>query len=248
MAGHSQFKNIMHRKGVRTPSGPRSSPSSSARSPSPPLGAADPNANPRLRAAMIAAREANMPRDNIDRAIKRGSGERRRQLRRDPLRGLRADRRGADRRGADRQPQPHRGRDPLDLPSTAAISASPAAVASCSTASACRSAAGRQRGRGAGEGDRGRRRRRRERPRARACTRSTLPRRTSTRSREALEEVAGGEPRSQLSWQAQDTSPVEGETAEPCLDLIGALEDHDDVQNVYANFEVSDDALAKFAA
>jgi transcriptional/translational regulatory protein YebC/TACO1 len=32
------------------------------------------------------------------------------------------------------------------------------------------------------------------------------------------------------------------------LDLIAALEDNDDVQNVYANFEVSDDALAKFAA
>lgn len=30
--------------------------------------------------------------------------------------------------------------------------------------------------------------------------------------------------------------------------LIAALEDNDDVQNVYANFEVSDDALAKFAA
>ena len=38
------------------------------------LGAADPDANPRLRAAMIAARENNMTRDTIDRAIKRGSG------------------------------------------------------------------------------------------------------------------------------------------------------------------------------
>jgi transcriptional/translational regulatory protein YebC/TACO1 len=41
---------------------------------------------------------------------------------------------------------------------------------------------------------------------------------------------------------------VEGETAQTLLDLIAALEDNDDVQNVYANFEVSDDALAKFAA
>src|SRR2546428_3763189 len=38
------------------------------------LGAVEPNANPRLRAAMIAAREANMTRDTIDRAIKRGVG------------------------------------------------------------------------------------------------------------------------------------------------------------------------------
>ena len=35
----------------------------------------DPNSNPRLRMALIEARSANMPRDNIDRAIKKGSGE-----------------------------------------------------------------------------------------------------------------------------------------------------------------------------
>ena len=76
MAGHSQFKNIMHRKG---PPGRGQQAkiftklireiTTAAR-----LGAADPAANPRLRAAMIAAREANMTRDTIDRAIKRGSG------------------------------------------------------------------------------------------------------------------------------------------------------------------------------
>ena len=35
----------------------------------------DPGTNPRLRMALIEARAANMPRDNIDRAIKKGSGE-----------------------------------------------------------------------------------------------------------------------------------------------------------------------------
>ena len=44
------------------------------------------------------------------------------------------------------------------------------------------------------------------------------------------------------------TAPVEGETVQALIDLIAALEDNDDVQNVYANFEVSDEALAKFAA
>src|SRR5918996_4053726 len=39
------------------------------------LGGADPAHNARLRAAMLAAREANMPTDNIQRAIKRGTGE-----------------------------------------------------------------------------------------------------------------------------------------------------------------------------
>ena len=49
-------------------------------------------------------------------------------------------------------------------------------------------------------------------------------------------------------WRPKTTAPVEGETVQSLLDLIAALEDNDDVQNVYANFEVSDDALAKFAA
>ena len=75
MAGHSQFKNIMHRKGRQDAQRAKiftkliREITTAAR-----LGAADPNANPRLRAAMIAARENNMTRDTIDRAIKRGSG------------------------------------------------------------------------------------------------------------------------------------------------------------------------------
>src|SRR5258707_2979801 len=75
MAGHSQFKNIMHRKGRQDAQRGKiftkliREITTAAR-----LGAADPNSNPRLRAVMIAAREANMTRDTIDRAIKRGSG------------------------------------------------------------------------------------------------------------------------------------------------------------------------------
>ncbi len=59
----------------RTKSAPRSSPRSSGNS-RPPLAPVlpDPAANPRLRAAVLAARQANMPKDTVDRAIKRGSG------------------------------------------------------------------------------------------------------------------------------------------------------------------------------
>jgi YebC/PmpR family DNA-binding regulatory protein len=74
MAGHSQFKNIMHRKGaqdkkrakvftrlireltVAVKAGP------------------DPDANPGLRSAIAAARAANMPKDNIERVIKKATG------------------------------------------------------------------------------------------------------------------------------------------------------------------------------
>ena len=75
MAGHSQFKNIMHRKGAQDARRARQFAkiireiTVSARQ-----GLPDPASNPRLRAAVIAARQANMPKDTVDRAIKKASG------------------------------------------------------------------------------------------------------------------------------------------------------------------------------
>jgi transcriptional/translational regulatory protein YebC/TACO1 len=66
--------------------------------------------------------------------------------------------------------------------------------------------------------------------------------------REALEKSLGQPSVAKLTWRPKTTTPVDGDAAQTLLDLIAALEDNDDVQNVYANFEVSDDALAKFAA
>jgi YebC/PmpR family DNA-binding regulatory protein len=75
MAGHSQFKNIMYRKGAQDAKRARAFTklirelTVAARS-----GLPDPAANPRLRSAVIAARTANMPKDTIERAIRRGAG------------------------------------------------------------------------------------------------------------------------------------------------------------------------------
>src|SRR5215510_9561502 len=75
MAGHSQFKNIMYRKGAQDAKRAKvftkiiRELTVAAKT-----GQADPNANPRLRAAMIADRQSNMPRDTMERAIKRGAG------------------------------------------------------------------------------------------------------------------------------------------------------------------------------
>ena len=75
MAGHSQFKNIMHRKGAQDIKRAKMfnkfarEIAVAAKS-----GLPDPAANPRLRAAIIAARAQNMPKDNIDRAIKKAAG------------------------------------------------------------------------------------------------------------------------------------------------------------------------------
>jgi YebC/PmpR family DNA-binding regulatory protein len=75
MAGHSQFKNIMHRKG-RQDAAKSKLFGKLAReiTVSAKLGLPDPVMNPRLRAAIIAARAENMPKDNIERAIKKAAG------------------------------------------------------------------------------------------------------------------------------------------------------------------------------
>src|ERR1700719_751589 len=75
MAGHSQYKNIMHRKG-RQDAAKSKLFGKLAReiTVSSKLALPDPNMNPRLRAAIIAARAENMPKDNIERAIKKSQG------------------------------------------------------------------------------------------------------------------------------------------------------------------------------
>src|ERR671919_606132 len=75
MAGHSQFKNIMHRKGRQDAQKSKLF-SKLAReiTVAAKLGMPDPAMNPRLRAAVLAARAENMPKDNIERAIKKATG------------------------------------------------------------------------------------------------------------------------------------------------------------------------------
>ncbi|KGM30982.1 YebC/PmpR family DNA-binding transcriptional regulator [Inquilinus limosus] len=76
MAGHSQFKNIMHRKGAQDAKRAKIFTKLQREiTVSAKLGLPDPAMNPRLRAAIQAARKENMPKDNIDRAIKRATGD-----------------------------------------------------------------------------------------------------------------------------------------------------------------------------
>ena len=76
MAGHSKWANIQHRKGRQDAKRGKiftkliKEITVSAR-----MGGGDINFNPRLRMAIAQAKEENMPADNIDRAIKRGTGE-----------------------------------------------------------------------------------------------------------------------------------------------------------------------------
>ena len=76
MSGHSKWATIKHAKGAADAKRGQmftkfiKEISIAAR-----MGGGDPNANPRLRTAILKARGANMPKDNIERAIKKGTGE-----------------------------------------------------------------------------------------------------------------------------------------------------------------------------
>jgi YebC/PmpR family DNA-binding regulatory protein len=76
MSGHSKWANIKHKKGAADAKRGKvftkliKEITVAAR-----FGGGDPNANPRLRSAILAAKAENMPKDNMERAIKKGTGE-----------------------------------------------------------------------------------------------------------------------------------------------------------------------------
>jgi YebC/PmpR family DNA-binding regulatory protein len=76
MAGHSKWANIKHRKGAQDAKRGKiftkiiKELTVAAR-----IGGGDPDCNPRLRTAVDKAKQANMPKDNVDRAIKKGTGD-----------------------------------------------------------------------------------------------------------------------------------------------------------------------------
>jgi len=64
----------------------------------------------------------------------------------------------------------------------------------------------------------------------------------------ALEEALGEAQSVRAVWKPQTSAPVDEDKAQSVLKLIATLDDDDDVQNVYANFEVSDEVMAKLSA
>src|SRR6266542_1551194 len=219
MAGHSQFKNIMHRKGRQDAARSRLF-SKLAReiTVAAKLGVPDPNMNPRLRAAILAARAENMPKDNIERAIivevltdnrNRTASDVRSAFSKS---GGHLAETGAvaflfDRVGmVEFDAKVASDDEMLD----AAIEAGADDVASTSSGHEVYVGQGRLR------------------EVARAL------------------EAKFGEPRkAALVWKPQSTIGLDDEQGEKLLRLIETLEDRDDVQNVYANFEVSDALMAR---
>jgi transcriptional/translational regulatory protein YebC/TACO1 len=66
--------------------------------------------------------------------------------------------------------------------------------------------------------------------------------------RDALESRFGPAESARLGWRPRTTAAIDEETATTVFKLVETLEDSDDVQNVYANFEVAEDVMARLGA
>jgi len=248
MAGHSQFKNIMHRKG-RQDAVKSKLFSKLAReiTVAAKMGMPDPAMNPRLRAAIIAARTENMSKDSIDRAIKKalgGDAEAYDEIRYEGYGpgGIAVivevltdnrNRTASDVRsyftktggnlaetGAVSFMFDHMGVVEFDAKAASADAMLEAAI-------------------DAGADD----------------VVSNETGHEVYASQDSFAHVARtlearfGEPRKAgLVWKPQNTVAVDDEKGEKLFKLMEMLNEHDDVQNVYANFEMSDALMAKMGA
>jgi len=245
MAGHSQFKNIMHRKGRQDAQksklfGKLAREITVAAK----LGTPDPNMNPRLRAAIIAARQENMPKDNIERAVKKALGNEGENY--DEIRyegygpggvAVIVEALTDNRNRAASDIRSFFTKSGGNLGETGSVSfmfdrtgiieydrsvADDDAVLDAAIEAGADDVV-------SGEG-------------GHEIYASTEGYRDVAKALEAK----FGEPRkAALIWKPQNTVAVDDETGEKLLKLMDLLNEHDDVQNVYANFEVSDALMAK---
>ena len=249
MAGHSQFKNIMHRKGAQDARRGRQFAklireiTVAARH-----GLPDPAANPRLRAAMAAGRQANMPKDTIDRAIKKaigaGGSDDYAEVRYEGygpagvaiiVEALtdNRNRTASDIRSAFAK---HGGA----LGETNAVSflfnrlgviRYPASAGTADDVLAAAIEAGAENVESDAEGHE-----------------ITTAAEDFFAVRDALEAHLGAPESARLDWRPTTTVALDEQRAASVLKLLDVLDDSDDVQNVYANFDIPDAVMQKLSA
>ena len=248
MAGHSKFKNIMHRKGKQDKARAKvftkiaREITLAAKN-----GLPDPAMNPKLRLALQAARAENMPKDNIERAIKKATGGDAEDI--VPVRyegygpgGVaivvealteNRNRTGAAVRAAFSK---HGG----NLGATGSVShmfdhvgeiAYPPEAGNADTILEAAVDAGADDALSDEDGH--------------LITTSFDSLGTVA---SALEEALGEAKSVKAVWRPNITSDVDEGNAATILKLIDVLEDDDDVQSVYANFEISDEIMTKLTA
>ncbi len=248
MAGHSQFKNIMHRKGrqdaVKSKIFGKLAREITVAAKS---GMPDPAMNARLRAAIIAARAENMSKDSIDRAIKKSQGgdaEAYDEIRYEGygpggvavIVEVLTDNR--NRTASD--VRSYFTKTGGNLAETGAVSfmfdhvgviefdakvASPDAMLEAAIEAGADDVVSGENGH-----------------------EIYAPQESFAEVARALETKFGEPRKSGLVWKPQNTIALDDEKGEKVLKLMELLNEHDDVQNVYANFEVSDALMAKMGA
>ena len=244
MAGHSQFKNIMHKKGKQDAIRSKLF-SKFAReiTVAAKMGMPDPAMNPRLRLAVLAARQENMPKDNIERAIKKavgGDAENYDEVRYEGYApggvAVIIEALTDNRNRTAGEVRSYFTKAGGALAETGAVSFMfdhvgsieyPGTVGSEDAVMEAALEAGADDVISGEEGHE---------------VITTIE--SFTEVAKALEAKFGEPRKSKLVWKPQNTITVDDEAGEKILKLIGNLEDNDDVQNVYANFEISD-ALVK---
>ena len=248
MAGHSQFKNIMYRKGAQDKKRSKLfSKLSREITIAAKVGGSDPASNPRLRLAIQNARGQSMPKDNIERAVKKSEGGDADTYEEMRYEGYGSggvavivealtDNRNRTASAVRATFSKHGG----NLGETGSVSfmfdrvgqvAYPVAAGDADAVFEAALEAGADDVESSDEGH------------SIICGFEDLG------DVAAALEKALGEPESVGPiWKPQTMTPVDEDKASSLMKLIATLEDDDDVQNVYANFEVSDDVMAKLTA
>jgi YebC/PmpR family DNA-binding regulatory protein len=247
MAGHSQYKNIMHRKGRQDAMRSKLF-SKLAReiTVAAKMGTPDPNMNPRLRAAILAARAENMPKDNIQRAINKAAGadgENYEEIRYEGYgpggAAIIVEAMTDNRNRTASDIRSYFTKSGGNLAETGAVSFmfdrvglvefAPEATDADTMLEAAIEA-------GAEDVVSS------EHGHEVYCEQTSLNEVTKT-----LEDKFGEPKASKLVWKPQTPVAVDDETGEKIMKLMESLEEHDDVQNVYGNFELSETLVQKMA-
>jgi YebC/PmpR family DNA-binding regulatory protein len=245
MAGHSQFKNIMHRKGkqdaVRSKLFSKLAREITVAAK---LGLPDINMNPRLRAAVLAARAENMPKDNIERAIKKAAGgdsENYEEIRYEGYApggvAVIVEALTDNRNRTASEVRSYFTKAGGSLAETGAVSFMFDRLgvieydAKVGSEDAMMEAAIEAGADDVSSGDEGH---------------EVVTSMESLREVQKALEAKFGEPRkAALVWRGQTSVNVDDEAGEKIVRLLDSLEDNDDVQHVYSNAEFSDALLAK---
>ncbi len=248
MAGHSQFKNIMYRKGAQDAKRSKIFAKLAREvTVAAKLSGPDPAANPRLRAAIQAARAENMPKDNIERAIKKSQGgdaDNYEYMRYEGFGpggiGVIVEALTDNKNRTAGEVRAAFSKNGGNLGETGSVSFMfdqvgqidyPADAADGEEMLEAAIEAGADDVESSEEGH------------VIICASDALGD-VST----ALEEKLGEPKKAALVWKPQNTIEVDGDQAQTLMKLLDALDDNDDVQQTYANFEVSDSVLESLTA